>query len=170
MAENLLKNGCSPVQMAMIDAYMAGSSKTEAFTAAFPERAAKSTRPAGQATREFAKKAVVEEVARREAARDAALKEAAMGEAERVTELWSREDSVRRLLEIADACRERRREVDEYGCLIMDRDGIAAARLERDTVDSLNKMLGYDAPVRLEQDQSLTVRFASDPGAEDWMG
>lgn len=152
----------------MIDAYMAGATKLEAFKAAFPERAARQKKPSNAAGMEFARPEVMDEINRRMAAQEAALKEAAMGEAERVTALWSREDSVRRLMEIADDCR-RRRHSTEGEEELMDRDGIAAARLERDTVESLNKMLGYDAPVRVDADQSITVRFAAaDDGGEDW--
>ena len=152
----------------MIDAYIAGATKTEAFSAAYPERAAKLKNLSGAASVEFARPEVVEEIGRRRAAQEEAMKAAAMDEAERVTALWSCEDSVKRLIDIADDCQARRKLQDEDGSLLMDRDSIAAARLEKETVEALNKMLGYDAPVRVDADQNIVVKFAGIEDGEDW--
>lgn len=161
------KKRCSPEQLKMIDAFMAGASKKDAFALAFPERAARNKDPYSIATNEFAKPLVKEEVERREAARENAINDAAMSEAEHIASLWSREDSVRRLIEIADDCQRARiaaQEAEDEDFPVM------TARLERDTVDSLNKMLGYDAPVKIDQDQHIHVVFDGGDDSEDWTG
>lgn len=43
---------------------------------------------------------------------------------------------------------------------------VAAARLERDTIDSLNKMMGYNEPEQHEVDTTITVEFGD--GVEDF--
>ena len=165
------KKRCSPEQLKMIDAFMAGASKKDAFALAFPERAARNKDPYSIATNEFAKPLVKAEVDRREAARENAINDAAMSEAEHIASLWSREDSVRRLIEIADDCQRARIAAQEAA-----EDGsvgdfpVMTARLERDTVDSLNKMLGYDAPVKIDQDQHIHVVFDGGDADEDWTG
>lgn len=169
-AENRIKNPCSPQQLAMIDGYFAGKTKKQAFIDAFPERG-KMKAVSTMAWEEFQKIPVAEEVRRREAARDSAMQAASMSEAEHIAKLWSREDSVRRLIEIADDCQRARVEAQ----MAAD-DGtvgdfpVMTARLERDTVESLNKMLGYDAPVKLAQDQQIHVVFDGGDGSEDWTG
>lgn len=170
-AQKIPKRRCSAEQTRMIDAYMAGATKKDAFILAFPERAAKIRDLPCAAGKEFAKPVVADEVKRREAARDRAIESAAMSEAEHIASLWSREDSVRRLIEIADDCQRARIAAQEAA-----EDGtvgdfpVMAARLERDTVDSLNKMLGYDAPVKIDQDQHIHVVFDGADDGEDWTG
>lgn len=166
--EKTRKRLVSEAQTIMIDAYMGGASKKEAFCLAFPDRAGRVKKPANAANFEFARPEVVDEINRRRTAQEEAMKEAAMSEAERVTALWSREDSVKRLIDIADDCQARRKAEDEDGSLLMDRDSIAAARLEKETVEALNKMLGYDAPVRVDADQNIVVKFAGIEDGEDW--
>lgn len=166
-AQKIPKRRCSAEQTRMIDAYMAGTTKKDAFILAFPERAAKIRDLPCAAGKEFAKPVVADEVKRREAARDRAIESAAMSEAEHIASLWSREDSVRRLIEIADDCQRARiaaQEAEGEDFPVM------TARLERDTVDSLNRMLGYDAPVKIDQDQHIHVVFDGGDDSDDWTG
>ena len=152
---------CTPAQIAMIEAFLSGETKQDAFCKAFPERA--NIKAVDQAVmREFRKDSVQAEIEKRRAARDRAMQKAADTEAAKISKLWSREQHLKALLDLKDWSAGVRQTADS------NKDAVAAGKLERETMDSIGKMLGFDAPVKVESDSSITVRFGSGEWNDDW--
>lgn len=162
-------NNPTPQQIQMIEAFLSGETQKDAFVRAFPERASTTKNIDSMVHYEFSKNVVKDEIKKRKEIHNKALEGQYGSEIERITKLWSRETHVKRLMEIADAARKRRGNGED-----MDRDAISAGKLERDTLDSLGKVLGYDAPIKIDADSKITVSFAGDGdlGADqdDWTG
>ena len=162
--------GCTEAQITMIEAFLAGASKHDAYLTAFPEKVIPENQIHTVIKREFAKKEVMAEIERRNKVREKALEKRAESEIERINKLWSREDSVRHLVDIISDCERTRKHRGVGG-----KDEAVVTRLERDTVDSLNKMLGYDAPIKIDADSKVTVSFDTgsgdqSAGEDDWTG
>lgn len=162
LGKNPVKWQCKPEEIVMIDAYLSGATKTDAFRRAFPERAEKAKALGRMAQNAFESDHVIAELERRRAAREKALQKSAESEAERVAKLWSREQHLKALLELKDWSAGVRETADS------NKDAVAAGKLERETMDSIGKMLGFDAPVKVESDTSITVRFGSGDWNDDW--
>lgn len=146
----------SPEQRVMVDEYRRCRNKTEAYKIAFddwdlrlkPENVSKAAYAAFTPL-------VMAEIKRLDKIDEDAQKKAAQKEAEDLRKLWSRKDSVIRLIDILDDCqRTRNQAAVEFREI-----PVAAARLERDTVDSLNKMMGYNEPEQQVVDTTITVEF-----------
>lgn len=146
----------SPEQRVMVDEYRRCRNKTEAYKIAFddwdlrlkPENVSKAAYAAFTPL-------VMAEIKRLDKIDEDAQKKAAQKEAEELRKLWSRKDSVIRLIDILDDCqRTRNQAAAEFQEI-----PVAAARLERDTVDSLNKMMGYNEPEQQVVDTTITVEF-----------
>lgn len=146
----------SPEQRVMVDEYRRCRNKTEAYKIAFddwdlrlkPENVSKAAYAAFTPL-------VMAEIKRLDKIDEDAQKKAAQKEAEDLRKLWSRKDSVVRLIDILDDCQRTRNQAAEA----MQEIPVAAARLERDTVDSLNKMMGYNEPEQQVVDTTITVEF-----------
>jgi hypothetical protein len=146
----------SPEQRVMVDEYRRCRNKTEAYKIAFddwdlrlkPENVSKAAYAAFTPL-------VMAEIKRLDKIDEDAQKKAAQKEAEDLRKLWSRKDSVIRLIDILDDCQRTRNQAAEA----MQEIPVAAARLERDTVDSLNKMMGYNEPEQQVVDTTITVEF-----------
>jgi hypothetical protein len=146
----------SPEQRVMVDEYRRCRNKTEAYKIAFddwdlrlkPENVSKAAYAAFTPL-------VMAEIKRLDKIDEDAQKKAAQKEAEDLRKLWSRKDSVMRLIDILDDCQRTRNQAAEA----MQEIPVAAARLERDTVDSLNKMMGYNEPEQQVVDTTITVEF-----------
>lgn len=149
-------------QKEMIRLYRAGESKTSAYKAAHPDwnQRIKESAINQTAANAFNADAVKKEIARLDDLEQKAKEKAAMKDAEECRKLWSRSDSVKRLVDIADDCQKERKQALEDGKPLPDK----VARLERDTVDSINKMLGYNEPEEVKTDTKITVEFADDLG------
>ena len=146
----------SPEQRVMVEEYRRCRNKTEAYKIAFddwdlrlkPENVSKAAYAAFTPL-------VMAEIKRLDKIDEDAQKKAAQKEAEELRKLWSRKDSVIRLIDILDDCqRTRNQAAAEFQEI-----PVAAARLERDTVDSLNKMMGYNEPEQQVVDTTITVEF-----------
>jgi hypothetical protein len=146
----------SPEQQVMVAEYRRCRNKTEAYKVAFddwdlrlkPENVSKAAYAAFTPL-------VMAEIKRLDKIDEDAQKKAAQKEAEELRKLWSRKDSVLRLIDILDDCqRTRNQAAAEFQEI-----PVAAARLERDTVDSLNKMMGYNEPEQQVVDTTITVEF-----------
>lgn len=146
----------SPEQRVMVDEYRRCRNKTEAYKIAFddwdlrlkPENVSKAAYAAFTPL-------VMAEIKRLDKIDEDAQKKAAQKEAEDLRKLWSRKDSVIRLIDILDDCQRTR----NFAAEAMQEIPVAAARLERDTVDSLNKMMGYNEPEQQVVDTTITVEF-----------
>ena len=146
----------SPEQQVMVTEYRRCRNKTEAYKIAFddwdlrlkPENVSKAAYAAFTPL-------VMAEIKRLDKIDEDAMKKAAQKEAEDLRKLWSRKDSVMRLIDILDDCQRTRNQAAEA----MQEIPVAAARLERDTVDSLNKMMGYNEPEQQVVDTTITVEF-----------
>lgn len=146
----------SPEQRVMVDEYRRCRNKTEAYKIAFddwdlrlkPENVSKAAYAAFTPL-------VMAEIKRLDKIDEDAQKKAAQKEAEDLRKLWSRKDSVMRLIDILDDCQRTRNQA----AVEFQEIPVAAARLERDTVDSLNKMMGYNEPEQQVVDTTITVEF-----------
>jgi hypothetical protein len=146
----------SPEQRVMVEEYRRCRNKTEAYKIAFddwdlrlkPENVCKAAYAAFTPL-------VMAEIRRLDKIDEDAQKKVAQKEAEELRKLWSRKDSVVRLIEILDDCQRTRIQA----AAAFQEIPVAAARLERDTVDSLNKMMGYNEPEQHEVDTTITVEF-----------
>lgn len=151
-------------QEALVNAFMAnGGNKTEAYKTVYDdwEIRAKPENVYNCANAKFSKE-VMAEIRRRQKDIQIAQKKAAEKDAEECRKLWSRKDSVSHLVSIVVDCQRTREDAMAVG------DGVpvAVSRLERDTVDSLNKMMGYNEPEQQQIDQTITVDFGD--GLDDF--
>lgn len=151
-------------QMALVDAYMAnGGIKIDAYKQVYDDWEIR-TKPENLYSAAYNKftKEVMAEIRSREKAMQDAQKKAAEKDAEECRKLWSRKDSVSHLVSIVSDCQRTREDA------MADGDGVpvAVSRLERDTVDSLNKMMGYNEPEQQQVDQTVTVDFGD--GLDDF--
>jgi hypothetical protein len=157
-SEDLL---CTTAQMEMIEHYMAGWTKERSFREAFPDR----NPLASIVFREFAKPEVQAEIKRQQDL----LRESKKTELNDLTLLWSREKAVQTYMDLITGAQERMQNMAENS-----RDYAALAKVVNDSASSIGKMLGYDAPIKLDTDNKVVVQFnggASDEaGADDWTG
>lgn len=140
----------------MVDEYRRCRNKTEAYKIAFDDWDLR-LKPKNVSKAAYAAftPLVMAEIKRLDKIDEDAQKKAAQKEAEDLRKLWSRKDSVMRLIDILDDCQRTRNQAAEA----MQEIPVAAARLERDTVDSLNKMMGYNEPEQQVVDTTITVEF-----------
>lgn len=157
---------CTAAQMTMIEHYMSGWTKERSFREAFPER--NSSLPS-VIHREFSKPEVQAEIKRQQEL----LKEASKAKIEDLTLLWSREKAVQTYMDLIAGAQERMQNMAKNS-----RDYAALAKVVNDSAASIGKMLGYDAPIKLDADNKVTVRFDggtsdgqnADLPDEDWLG
>lgn len=164
MAKKKKVSVLTETQEALVNAFMSnGGNKTEAYKTVFDdwEIRAKPENVYNCANAKFTEE-VMAEIKRRKKEKENAQRKAAEKDAEECRKLWTRRNSVERLMEIADDCKRTRDDAAANG------DGVpvGVARLERDTVDSLNKMMGYNAPEEVQQDTTITVDFGD--GLDDF--
>lgn len=156
---------CTAAQMEMIQHYMSGWTKERSFREAFPER---SVSPK-TVWAEFGKEEVRAEIKRQQEL----LKEASKAEIKDLTLLWSREKAVQTYMDLIAGAQERMENMAKNS-----RDYAALAKVVNDSAASIGKMLGYDAPIKLDADNKVTVRFdgggdedrSADLPDEDWLG
>ena len=152
---------CTAVQMEMINHYMQGWTKERSFREAFPEKNSTPT----AVWREFSKPEVQAEITRQQEL----LKEASKAEIKDLTLLWSREKAVQTYMDLINGAHERMQNMAENS-----RDYAALAKVVNDSATAIGKMLGYDAPIKLDSDNKVTVRFdggvPDDTGTDDWTG
>jgi hypothetical protein len=147
----------------MVAEYRRCRNKTEAYKIAFDDWDLR-LRPENVSKAAYAAftPLVMAEIKRLDKIDTDAQKKAALKDAEDLRKIWSRKDSVLRLIEILDDCQRTRHLAADS----MQDIPVAAARLERDTVDSLNKMMGYNEPEQHEVDTTIIVEFGD--GIEDF--
>lgn len=163
--KNNHKASCNAAQMEMINHYMQGWTKDRSYRTAFPERSA-DPRCIWQ---EFAKPEVQAEIKRQQEL----LQESRKTELKDLTLLWSREKAVQTYMDLITGAQERMQNMAENS-----RDYAALAKVVIDSAASIGKMLGYDAPIKLDADNKVTVRFdgggsgdrSADLPDEDWLG
>lgn len=152
---------CTAAQMSMIEHYMAGWTKERSFKEAFPNRSSDSQ----CVWREFAKPEVQAEIKRQQEL----LQESRKTELKDLTLLWSREKAVQTYMDLITGAQERMQNTAENS-----RDYAALAKVVNDSAASIGKMLGYDAPIKLDADNKVTVKFGSgqagEDDGEDWTG
>ena len=152
----------SPEQNRLVEEYRRSRNKTEAYKAVYTDWDIRLKEGTVSKRAYDAFTPLMAEIKRLDKIDEDAQKRAAQKEAEDLLKLWSRKDSVIRLIDILDDCqRTRNQAAAEFQEI-----PVAAARLERDTVDSLNKMMGYNEPEQHEVDTTITVEFGD--GLEDF--
>lgn len=152
----------SPEQNRLVEEYRRSRNKTEAYKAVYTDWEIRLKEGTVSKRAYDAFTPLMAEIKRLDKIDDDAKKRAAQKEAEDLRNLWSRKDSVMRLIDILDDCqRTRNQAAVEFKEI-----PVAAARLERDTVDSLNKMMGYNEPEQHEVDTTITVELGD--GLEDF--
>lgn len=159
---NNLENSCTAAQMVMIEHYMSGWTKERSFREAFPDRSTNSR----VIWQEFGKPEVQAEIKRQQEL----LKESSKTELKDLTLLWSREKAVQTYMDLITGAHERMQNMAENS-----RDYAALAKVVNDSAAAISKMLGYDAPIKIDADNKVTVSFDSggadstDSG-DDWTG
>ena len=103
-----------------------------------------------------------DEIARLQAADEQARSDAYAQQCAAELDAWSRADSIDHLKQVIDAAREAMRvpvRGDDGDVIGYDFDP-SAARVIRDTVETLNKMQGFNEPEKSEVDARVSVEFA----------
>lgn len=103
-----------------------------------------------------------DEIARLQAAEEKARSEAYAQQCAAELDAWSRSDSIDHLKQVILAAQEAMRvpvKNDDGDVIGYDFDS-SAARVIRDTVETLNKMQGYNEPEKSEVDARISVEFA----------
>lgn len=152
----------SPEQNRLVEEYRRSRNKTEAYKAVYTDWEIRLKEGTVSKRAYDAFTPLMAEIKRLDKIDEDAQKRAAQKEAEDLRKLWSRKDSVIRLIDILDDCQRTRNQAE----IAFQEIPVAAARLERDTVDSLNKMMGYNEPEQHEVDTTITVEFGD--GLEDF--
>lgn len=157
--------GYSDVEEALIDAYMRCGSYTEGYKSVFDDwmlRTRTDTASVCKAAARAYTQKLRAEIGRRkkilENFEKKVAEKSAREEYDECRRIWSRADSVRSLVSIVEDCRRTRDAAMSRG------EGIptSAARLERDTIDSITRMMGYAAPQEVQQDTTITVQMGED--------
>lgn len=159
----------SEEQEALVDAYMATGSYTDGYKRVYTDwmvRTQDDTVSVCKAAHRVYTDKVRREIDRRTRMLDKAQKKAAektaKEEYEECRKLWSRADSVRSLVGIISDCQRAREDAMEQGEGVP----VSVSRLERDSIESVNKMMGYNAPEEVQQDTTITVDFGD--GLDDF--
>lgn len=140
--------------------------KTEAFRLYCPEYqkfAGKSADEKGDKSQAFyhavenvfERREVIAEIRKVQKETERAERKAREAEAKAVAELWSKRDAVSELLSIVKDCQNSRDRANENGEGVP----VAVSKLEKETIEALNKMLGYNAPEEQRVDSTVNVEF-----------
>ena len=166
-------NRITAEKVKMIESYLDGMSKKDAFCIAYPERAAELSDETltRTITREFSRRTVLAEIERRKKARDEALRKEAEDSAQQIqmlSTLWTRKKHMNELIGLITWSNN----MMEYAN--GDNAKISAGKLKKETLESIGKFLGYDAPIKIDTDSKVTVSFASGEDQtspeDDWTG
>lgn len=154
----------SETQEALVNAFMTnGGNKTEAYKSVFDdwEIRAKPENVYNCANAKFTEE-VMAEIKRRKKEKENAQRKAAEKDAEECRKLWTRRNSVEHLVGIISDCQRTREEAMAAGEGVP----VSVSRLERDTIDTVDKLMGYNAPEEVQQDTTITVDFGD--GLDDF--
>lgn len=156
-------NDITPEQRALIDAYMQCRSIVGAFRMVHPdcENDGCTTTVYVRASRAFNAK-VRSEIDRLDKLHETAEKKAAERAAKEAAKKWSKADSIDALVTIVNACR------DEMETDIATGQGVntRVADTMRGTIDTLNKLLGYNEPEKQEVDNTICVVFGKQKSSD----
>lgn len=159
----------SDEQEALVDAYMATGSYTEGYKRVYADwmvRTQDDTVSVCKAAHRVYTDKVRREIDRRTRMLDKAQKKAAektaKEEFEECRKLWTRRNSVEHLVGIISDCQRTREEAMAAGEGVP----VSVSRLERDTIDTVDKLMGYNAPEEVQQDTTITVDFGD--GLDDF--
>lgn len=156
-------NDITPEQRALIDAYMQCRSIVGAFRMVHPdcENDGCTTTVYVRASRAFNDK-VRSEIDRLDKLHETAEKKAAERAAKEAAKKWSKADSIDALVTIVNACR------DEMETDIATGQGVntRVADTMRGTIDTLNKLLGYNEPEKQEVDNTICVVFGKQKSSD----
>lgn len=157
-------NDITPEQRALIDAYMECRSIVGAFRAVHPDcdNDGCTTPVYVRASRAFKDK-MRREIDRLDKLKESAEKKEADRAAKEAAKKWSKADSIDALVAIVNACR------DEMETDISTGQGVntRVADTMRGTIDTLNKLLGYNEPEKQEVDNTIRVVFGRGQSPDD---
>lgn len=157
------KRPCTDKELAFSASYAAHGNKSQAFRdAGYSCGNMDATAIASNAQAIFLRKCVQEEISRLLAAKEQARAEAYKEEFAAQLAQWTRDDSLNALREVVGKARDAIRVpvYDSNGEIVDYKFDSAAARVIRDTVETLNKMQGYNEPEKSEVDAVISVAFA----------
>lgn len=168
------RKSLTPELIVMIDAYLDGMSKYDSFVKAFPDKSATMSDDAIEknAQRTFQSAVIQKEMERRKQIRDDVIREKAktqVAETEFLSSMWTKKKHINELIGLITWSQNMRNYADS------DNAKISAGKLEKETLETIGKIFGYDAPVKVEQDSTITVKFSNSEGNEtkdsdDWTG
>lgn len=153
----------------LVRAYMSTGSYTDGYKMVYPDWAVRTKddsvsvcKAAGRVYTPKIRREIARQKRLTEKAQQKAAEKTAKEEYEELRKLWSRRDSVEHLVSIIADCQRTREDA------MADGDGVpvSVSRLERDTIDTVDKLMGYDAPQEIQQDTTITVGFGA--GLDDF--
>lgn len=154
---------CTEKELAFCAAYAVHGNKSKAFKeAGYSVGTMDSTAIANNAQTVFLRKCVQDEISRLIAAKEQARAEAFKEDFSAQLAKWSRDDSLNALREVVEEAKGAIR-TSVYGPdgeVVGYKFDSAAARVIRDTIETLNKMQGYNEPEKSEVDAVISVAFA----------
>lgn len=157
------KRPCTDKELAFCASYAAHGNKSQAFRdAGYSCGNMDATAIASNAQAIFLRKCVQEEISRLLAAKEQARAEAYKEEFAAQLAQWSRDDSLNALRDVVEKAKGAIR-TPVYGPdgeIVDYKFDSAAARVIRDTIETLNKMQGYNEPEKSEVDAVISVAFA----------
>lgn len=157
-------NDINPEQRAMIEKYMKCRSIVGAFREVHPDcdNDGCTTPVYVRASRAFTDR-MRREIDRLDKLKESAEKKEADRAAKEAAKKWSKADSIDALVAIVNACR------DEMKIDISTGQGVNTKLADtiRSTIDTLNKMLGYNEPDRQEIDNTIRVVFGRSQSPDD---
>lgn len=103
----------------------------------------------------FERREVIAEIRKIQKETERAERKAREAEAKAVAELWSKRDAVTELLSIVKDCKNSRDRANENGEDVP----VTVAKLEKEVIEVLNKMLSYNAPEEQKVDSTVNVEF-----------
>lgn len=158
------KRDLSPEQRRLIDAYIELRSYSEAYRRVYPDcdHDGLSTPIKNRANAAFSP-AMRAEIARLDAIAEEAERKEIERAAREAAKKWSKADAVNALVGVVRKCERQLDEETARGEGVNTR----VADTMRGTIDTLNKMLGYNEPEKQAVDSTISVVFGGDHAAGD---
>lgn len=151
------------LQREMAKKYVELGTKTAAYKAVHPDWETEvGVKLVGTYASKAFTKDVMAEVERLKLLDKEAERKAAEADAEYCRKLWSKRKSVEQLVDIIQDCQRTRRLARETNEPVPQQVALA----ERNTIETLNKMMGYNEPEKATVDNTINITFGD--GGEDW--
>lgn len=156
-------------ESAFAQCFVRTGNKSAAFRESYSVGNMNATQVAANANRVYKRPAVQEEIKRLQAVEEELRQDAYRAQMLDEMSQWSRADSLDKLRQVVIAASEAMRTPieNEDGAVVGYSFDASAARVVRDTVETINKMQGYNEPDKSEVEAVISVAFSE---GEDFAG